>query len=58
MYDRPADTTGGEKKPIHEDTSAVIVWVIRQKPVPLVLLLTGTVSVAPQGGGYSENRDP
>ena len=58
MYERPADATGGEKKPIHEDTSAVVAWVIRQEPVPLVLLLAGTVPVAPQGRGYSENMDP
>ena len=56
MNDRPADATGGEQKPVHEDTSAVIVRVIGQQPVPLVLLLTGAVSVTPQGGGHSENR--
>ena len=56
MNDRPADATGGEQEPVHEDTSAVIVRVIGQQPVPLVLLLTGAVSVTPQGGGHSENR--
>ena len=58
MYLLPADAAGGEEEPVHEDAGAVVVGVIGQHAVPLVLLLTGTVSVAPQGGGYSENRDP
>ena len=39
----PADAAGGEEEPVHEDTSAVIVGVIGQQPVPLVSLLTGAV---------------
>ena len=44
----PADTTGGEEEPVHEDPGAVVVGVIGQEPVPLVLLLTRTVPRTPQ----------
>jgi len=26
----PADTAGGEEEPVHEDTRAIILWVIGQ----------------------------
>ena len=45
----PADTARGEEEPVHEDAGAVVVGVVGEEPVPLVLLLTGTVSVTPWG---------
>lgn len=48
----PADAARWEKEPVHEDASTVIVWVISQKSMPFVLLLTGAVPVASQGGGF------
>ena len=44
----PAGTTGGEEEPVHEDAGTVVVRIVGQQSVPLVLLLTGTVSVTPQ----------
>ena len=41
----PADTAGGEEEPVHEDARTVVVRIVGQQSVPLVLLLTGTVSV-------------
>ena len=45
----PADTTGGEEEPVHEDPGAVVVRIVGQQSVPLVLLLTGTVSATAWG---------
>ena len=45
----PADAAGGEEEPVHEDAGAVVVGVIGQHAVPLVLLLTGTVSTTAWG---------
>ena len=50
MNNPPADTAGGEEEPVHEDPSAVVVRVVGQQPVPLVLLLTGTVSITASRG--------
>jgi hypothetical protein len=52
----PADTAGGEEEPVHEDTRAVIVRIIGQQSVPFVLLLTDTVTTAPWGGGFAEEK--
>ena len=46
----PADAAGGEEEPVHEDPGAVVVGVIGQEPVPLVLLLTRTVTPTPGRG--------
>ena len=48
----PASTTRREEEPVHEDTRTVIIRIIRQQSVPFILLLTGTVTVTPQGGGF------
>ena len=53
---RPASTARREEEPVHEDTRAVIVRIIGQQSVPFILLLTGTVTVTPQGGGFAANR--
>ena len=50
MSNPPADTAGGEEEPVHEDPSAVVVRVVGQQPVPLVLLLAGTVSATAGSG--------
>ena len=34
----PADTAGWIEEPVHEDSRAVVVWVVSQQAVPLVLL--------------------
>ena len=47
LAELPADTAGGEEEPVHEDPGAVVVGVEGEEPVPLVLLLAGTVSVTP-----------
>ena len=47
---RPAGAAGGEEEPVHEDPGAVVVGVIGQEPVPLVLLLTRTVTPTPRRG--------
>ena len=46
----PASTARREEEPVHEDTRAVIVRIIGQQSV-----LTGTVTVTPQGGGFPAN---
>ena len=51
----PASTARREEEPVHEDTRAVIVRIIGQQSVPFILLLTGTVTVTPQGGGFPAN---
>ena len=51
----PADTAGGEEEPVHEDAGTVVVRIVGQQSVPLVLLLTGTVSVTPQSGGGTDD---
>ena len=48
----PASTARRKEEPVHEDARAVIVRIIGQQSVPLVLLLTGTVSVTAQGGWF------
>ena len=47
---RPAGATGRKEEPVHEDPGAVVVGVIGQEPVPLVLLLTRTVTPTPGRG--------
>lgn len=42
----PTHTARREQEPVHEDALAVVVWVVRQKSVPLVFLLTAAVVVA------------
>ena len=49
----PADTAGREEEPIHEDSRAVVIRVVRQQSVPLVLLLTCAVSAASWGFGFA-----
>jgi len=44
-----ANATGGEQEPIHEYALAVVVWVVREQPVPFVLLLASAISAAPIG---------
>ena len=51
----PAGTAGGEEEPVHEDPGTVVVRIVGQQSVPLVLLLTGTVSVTPQSGGGTDD---
>ena len=57
MYLLPADAAGGEEEPVHEDAGAVVVGVIGQHAVPLVLLLTGTVSGAAEGQGAAKSSE-
>ena len=40
---------------VHGDTRVVIVRIIGQQSVSFILLLTGTVTVTPQGGGFPVN---
>ena len=54
MSNPPADTAGGEEEPVHEDPSTVVVRIVGQQSVPLVLLLTGTVSATPQSGAGTD----
>jgi len=42
----PADTAGGIEEPVHEDSRAVVVWIISKQTVPLVLLLTRAIPLA------------
>lgn len=44
----PADATGREEEPIHEDTGTVVVRVVRQQSVPFVLLLAPAVARTPR----------
>jgi len=44
-----ANATGGEQEPVHEYALAVVVRVVREQPVPLVLLLASAISAAPIG---------
>ena len=53
----PADTAGGEEEPVHEDTGTVVVRIVGQQSVPLVLLLTGTVSATAECCGCSEQEN-
>ena len=41
------NTAWWEQKPIHKDTSTVIVGVIGQQPVPFVFLFTRAITIAP-----------
>ena len=34
----PADTAARVEEPVHEDSSAVVVWIVSKQTVPLVLL--------------------
>ena len=52
----PADTAGRKEKPIHEDSRAVVIRVVRQQSMPLVLLLTCTISTASRGFGFAATR--
>ena len=45
----PADATGGEEEPVHEDATAVVVGVVGQESVPLVFLFTCTISGTSEG---------
>ena len=49
----PADTAGGVEEPVHEDPGVLVVGVVRQQPVPLELLLAGTVACAPGRGAHT-----
>lgn len=40
----PTNTARGKQKPVHEDSSAVVVWVVSEEAMPLVLLLTAAVT--------------
>ena len=50
----PTDTARRKEEPVHEDARAVIVRIIGQQSVPLVLLLTGTVTIAPRCRCFAE----
>merc|ERR1712158_293670 len=51
----PADTAGRVEEPVHEDSRAVVVWIVGKQAVPLVLLLTSTVPTAPARCGFRAN---
>ena len=55
--DEPADTAGRVEEPVHEDSSAVVVWIVSKQTVPLVLLkiLSGYSEGDGDGDGASEN---
>merc|ERR1712088_1116507 len=46
----PADTAGRVEEPVHEDSRAVVVWIVGKQAVPLVLLFIRAVSLASKGG--------
>ena len=52
----PADTTGGEEEPVHEDTGTVVVRIVGQQSVPLVSLLTAAVSATSGCGLLTEHK--
>jgi len=51
----PADTAARVEEPVHEDSSAVVVWIVSKQTVPLVLLFTSTVPTAPACCGFRAN---